>query len=454
MALEDGEYELDVSCLLDSGVEGSFALRYGFIPDSMDQTKPLILYQNEQETLLRASGTEASGDSMIFEGVTQQIRLATNSSNEQYYLSYHGDSGENKVVLKKLDTTIRLSKSRNTKALMGKISQWEKTKLESTAPEITNQRLQIPKTQRLGGSSDSQTRSSNSSNLGSPNKSGTFSKTNTSAKSTSPSKLNSSNTTSVPTPQRPGSQVASKRPPVSRASTPDISNGDFEGLDDEEISFPTFTINGETEVSNKVEEPKNLAAPKKRETRSQKESKEPTKPQKTTKNTTTAPRKPRVKRATKTVPKQGSGETSDIDMDDAFKDLEDQLQEVLEEENVSAQIPHNDNRNNNNDNNNNKNKTIKTNSTNNNDQNPKPSTIGASNSNSIASNIINDSYEDESDEDDYGYSNNPFMININEGEGAKSATKEAYTANSGLKPMSLRDLVGNKKDDMSSSEEE
>ena len=45
--LEDGEYELDVSILLDNpstnnnSFNDNIAIRYGFIPDSMDQSKPL-----------------------------------------------------------------------------------------------------------------------------------------------------------------------------------------------------------------------------------------------------------------------------------------------------------------------------------------------------------------------------------------------------------------------------
>ena len=72
MSLEDGEYELDISVLLQNAstidtptstskdTSENIAIRYGFIPDSMDQSKPLKLYQKDQTCILKALSTEGS----------------------------------------------------------------------------------------------------------------------------------------------------------------------------------------------------------------------------------------------------------------------------------------------------------------------------------------------------------------------------------------------------------
>ena len=76
--LEDGEYELDVSILLDNpstnnnSFNDNIAIRYGFIPDSMDQSKPLKLYQQDQTCILKATLSDSDPTPIFFEGIPQR----------------------------------------------------------------------------------------------------------------------------------------------------------------------------------------------------------------------------------------------------------------------------------------------------------------------------------------------------------------------------------------------
>ncbi|RLV94757.1 hypothetical protein JA1_001542 [Spathaspora sp. JA1] len=334
MSLADGEYEIDLSSLLDlpsSTDDNNIAIRYGFIPDSMDQSKPVKLHQNKDEYILET--TDSDNKSILFEGIPQSRAGATNDS---YYLTHTPD---NTVQLKKLTTTIRFNKSRNVNKLNTKINQWQKQVASQSKPSIK--------------------------------------------KSTS--------ATIVDKPTTP--KTASKRPPV--VSTPNrkshhndepiISESDFDDLnesDGDDHGFPVIIID---DMKKKVilEDP--VTSPKE--------------------TNLVEPKKP-IKKDIKLEPSEKS-----IDLDDDFKDLEDQLQEVLEEEE------------------------------------PKQTKGDSS---------IKFDDSDESDVDDFRFTG----IKIDEGNSQPKKNAPVFNnrTSGNSKPMSLRDLVGGESKtrdaDLSSSEEE
>lgn len=149
MSIADGEYEIDLTQLLQgpgdnglTGDDGSFAIRYGFIPDSMDQSKPLTLYQTDKECILkaRANETASSSQSIIFEGAPQRHRRSNNPALDSYYLAFPPTGSHGAVQLRRLNTTIRVSKSRNAKKWEEQCEKWDKN--QDTPP---SQQLHIPK---------------------------------------------------------------------------------------------------------------------------------------------------------------------------------------------------------------------------------------------------------------------------------------------------------------------
>lgn len=132
MSIPDGEYDIDLTQLLEassSQSSGSFAIRYGFIPESMDQASPLKLYQTEKECILEAKSTDTSSKTpIIFEGPPQRHRKLANPALESYYLSY--TPNKTTVELRRLSATIRVNKSRNARQWEEKISQWNDNSLE------------------------------------------------------------------------------------------------------------------------------------------------------------------------------------------------------------------------------------------------------------------------------------------------------------------------------------
>ncbi|EGW32607.1 uncharacterized protein SPAPADRAFT_51145 [Spathaspora passalidarum NRRL Y-27907] len=358
MSLADGEYEIDLSALLDlppiSDDNNNVAIRYGFIPDSMDQTKPIKLYQNKDECILET--TDGDNKPILFEGVPQRHKSGT--ANDSYYLSYIPER-PNAVELKKLGTTIRFNKSRNVSKLSTKISQWEKqASLRENSPPKTSPR-----------------------------------------KATSPKKGN----VLPPKPLTP--RTASKRPP-SASTTPNrkldhdndepiISESDFDDLDESDgDGFPVITIEDTQPAQEK--QPVKPPAPPAPTVQPVVQKKQPA-PKRAIKKDVKKPPEPNKSEATKVEPDKS------IDLDDDFKDLEDQLQEVLEQEEPQSEPP-----------------------------------------------IDVDS--DESDVDDFHFTG----IKIDEGASSTNKLNDVFSnRKSGIKPMSLRDLVGGgKDDDLSSSEEE
>lgn len=406
MSIADGEYEIDLSAFLGkdhvSGQENSLGIRYGFIPDSMDQTSPLTLYQTDQESLIRAKTMESSGSNVIiFEGNPKRLGPSKNPANETYFLTVSPE-GENQVVLKKLNSTIRVSKSRNVAKWERKMETWDK---ESNSRQSSN--IYIPEIDER------------------------------------PSQTND---------VKPAK--ASKRPPVANSkikSNEVIIDSDEEsgfiddGMNDSEFPDIHFDVTPQeakitkkpsTSQTSVQSTSKIRSAIKPGEDDNQKaSSKLPSKPEpksglKPVLNPGTKPKpKMNVESSTKTVP-QASSKTnvkdmkpvnpqdnnSDLDIDDDFKDLEDQLREVLEED---GQVVN------------------------------KPQTT-----------VVDDDDDDESDADDYHFpSLAPIKINFEEGNLSKDSRpslNKSFSGNSQSKPMSLKDLVGNRRkvDEDPSSEEE
>lgn len=284
MNIADGEYDIDLSVLVGNGAgsgpeSASLAVRYGFIPDSMDQSSALHLYQGDQICILEALSTEKLKNidalPIIFEGVPQKQRPQASASapNDSYYLSFtpSGDALEAdvKVALRKLGSTIRVSKSRNAEKWRTLIREWRSLgplnndvifPVEKSRPEVTKPRVKsappAPKVQKAA-----------------------------------PKKL---------------SRPAAKRPPAENPPNNDIiSVSDFEDLESDGTSeYKNGNNNKQTEGARRTQ---NIA-----------------------KMTAKAP-------AGEKVPNMTVSKSSDQDLDDEWADLEDQLEEVLESD--QAQNP-------------------------------------------------------------------------------------------------------------------
>lgn len=145
MSLADGEYEIDLSVLLDpssgSSPSSSVALRYGFVPDSMDQTAPLRLFHNDRTCVLEAQAVQAragtSAPLIIFEGFPQQQRTQPGSGQailDLYFLSVslHG------AKLGKFDSIVRLNKSRSADKWRGMIAEWGRREKKESGAKATS----------------------------------------------------------------------------------------------------------------------------------------------------------------------------------------------------------------------------------------------------------------------------------------------------------------------------
>lgn len=122
MNIPDGEYDIDL-LVFETSQEPLVALRYGFIPDSMDQSKPLTLFMTDQTCVLEAPLMEKAGIKLlpiIFEGLPQRQRPAANGILDSYFLTV----GEGKATLRLLLSTVRVNKSRNAEKLRGNIAEW------------------------------------------------------------------------------------------------------------------------------------------------------------------------------------------------------------------------------------------------------------------------------------------------------------------------------------------
>lgn len=425
MSIADGEYDIDLSQLLaDTGSESSdssFAIRYGFIPDSMDQAKPLRLYQTEKECLLQAFSNNNSKP-IIFEGAPQRHRKTNNPALDSYYLSFNlndeDDQKKSLVQLRRLNSTIRVSKSRNPSKWEDQITQWDK---QEQLGELLALSIDSPRVEE------------------SPKKT----KPNPVPKTTKD--LKSQNVRSVDGKGKhivePAKELtlASKRPPTATPETKNdiISESDFEDLGLDENNNTDFPIIDLSDADEKKPEPKPQSKPQ-----LQLQQSKPRGPGRPRGKKKDEPPKKELK------PKKKELVSEDIDMDDDFKDLEDQLQEVLEEEEES-----------------NKESSISpdTSPDMDNDVSKQPqSTLENRTGNDFKNDNDNDDDDDDDDDDSdgerYRFAGGPIIINMGEDNNKKTPVYNRPFENSSLrKPMSLRDLYGadnDGKDDMSSSEAE
>lgn len=330
MQIADGEYDIDISCLGDSvaasDTEEYFAIRYGFVPDSMDKGQSANLYESENEYILEAKSTDNNSEkSILFEGNIQRYQPKNRGPGDNYILTMSLDGKS--MALKKLDSMIRMNKTRNAHKLQSQIDLISKGK--STPPPVSSP-APVPE------------------------------------KSQSKSKL--------------VQHVASKRLPAKNSNN---KNGN----------------------SNSISLEKNI------------------KPKETPKS---------LERDDKLSSKRAAAGQLEND-DDDFRDLENELEEVLEEENQE-------------------------------DSETKFSLNIPTLNNAVSSkqqlqteppNNDNDDSEDELME----YMANPFTSNLRIEHDDPEETSNSYSRfqvsnNNGKKPMSLKDLVGSNADDASSSEEE
>lgn len=122
MSIPDGEYDIDL-LVLESSHDPLVALRYGFIPDSMDQSKPLTLFMTDQACVLEAPLIEKPGAKLlpiIFEGLPQRQRPVPNGTLDSYFLTV----SDGKATLRRLQNTVRVNKSRNAEKWRGNIAGW------------------------------------------------------------------------------------------------------------------------------------------------------------------------------------------------------------------------------------------------------------------------------------------------------------------------------------------
>ncbi|KAI5970870.1 hypothetical protein CANMA_000030 [Candida margitis] len=386
MSLADGEYELDLSILTDpnyvSHDSENVAIRYGFIPDSMDQSKPVRLYQNDQQCILSALSSE-SDKPILFEGTSQKHTL---NKNMEYYLTC-GTNSDNKLKLNQLNSTIRVNKSRSGPKLSTEI-----TKLEEEYKQQIRKRQYEQETKK--GQSPSPRKQK--------------------AKASDTSVVDASNAKKVMRDSKaaPRSKVASKRPPPEpKQSEPIISESDFEDLVQNDTKPPANVLSSNhTDSKGGSSNQRASNAPKQQVPTA--ESKE---------NTTL------TKRQTHTQIDQAN---QTVDLDDDFKDLEDQLQELLGEEEHE-------------------------------EEGPKVEDAGLRKEAITLPNAVpkrhNESSESGSDADESDYEHVKFEnIQIENNSRPKKSKHFALTSTH-QKPVSLRDFMGRSKkskDDGSSSEEE
>lgn len=138
MNIPDGEYEIDLLELLENSSQNhpdtnSMAIRYGFIPDSMDQSKPLRLFQNTDVCIVEAQLVDnntrgvSKPSSIIFEGIPHRQRPTQGQTSDTYYLAFDSTTEANKtpsVKLRQLGGTIRVSKTRNADKWRKAIDEW------------------------------------------------------------------------------------------------------------------------------------------------------------------------------------------------------------------------------------------------------------------------------------------------------------------------------------------
>lgn len=139
MSIPDGEYDLDLSILTQlQHLSSSVGLRYQFVPPTVDRSRPVKVYEQGRECILEVPLTEGS-KSILFEGSVAHTALEPHNVGAQtYYLSY---TPGKPVHLKRLDRTLKISKTRNSSKTESRIRQWKAQGLlsepETTAAVVT-----------------------------------------------------------------------------------------------------------------------------------------------------------------------------------------------------------------------------------------------------------------------------------------------------------------------------
>lgn len=142
MEIADGEYDIDLLLLLPAAnnAQTLVAIRYGFIPDSMDQKQPLRLYQNDQVCILEAQLVERTArlglkpQPIIFEGVPQGQRLAHSTATSDLYFLLFSSENSRQLKLQRLENVIRVSKLRNTDKWRTAIGEWKEKRSRLPTP--------------------------------------------------------------------------------------------------------------------------------------------------------------------------------------------------------------------------------------------------------------------------------------------------------------------------------
>ncbi|CAN3485870.1 hypothetical protein DICA0_F27182 [Diutina catenulata] len=130
MSLPDGEYDIDLAGLIDRPSCSNVALRYSFLPDSFDATKPLTMYEEGTQIVVDGNGT-------LFEGLGSK-----RSGTTDYYLTIH-HSGH--AELKQLHNTIRVNKTRQADKLRSQIKVWEKQSAADAVEQEEKQKQRLIK---------------------------------------------------------------------------------------------------------------------------------------------------------------------------------------------------------------------------------------------------------------------------------------------------------------------
>ncbi|KAI3402980.2 hypothetical protein KGF56_004233 [Candida oxycetoniae] len=420
MSLADGEYDIDLSILLnDDSVTNSvpyteqIALRYQFIPPSMDHTKPLTLYQKDKQAILKASSTEDDKNSIFFEGAPNLYDKDV-ANNKEFYLTYSGSGST--LRLEQLQRSIKLNKSRSPMTLQKRadliekeFEQSQKKQNQSLLKEdkLATEKQSLPNKVLVSTSSPNKVLVTTSS----PNKAVV------STSLQNRPQVSKRKVKELPTQKRSTitSRVSSKRPPTNMNKAPEpqeykeaiISESDFEDLEDKGLEFPDINIEEEKleeKMEEKVEEKVEVEVKEKVEEVEVKN--EQIKPDQN-------PSEIANLEAKKLPSRKRSINDSNMELEDDFKDLEDQLQEVLVEDN---------------------------------DVELKSDTLDK----------LNNQFVSDADDSDFETFNNSQHVRINEGN-PSSIRKISNNFNTTFingKPRSLRDLMGGGKDEGSSSEEE
>lgn len=225
MSLPDGEYEIDLAGLVDHPNRNNVALRFLFLPDSFDPTKPLTMYEGGSDIVIDSDGT-------LFEG----IGLNRTSLQQEYYLTVH----DNRVALKHLHNTIRVNKTRQPDKLRQQIRQWDKQKLSDDSERHRREQERLKRERDEALARDHQRKlkaDAPSKPTLSPRPSADD------ARRPPPQSRSHDGSARAKVPAKPV-KVSSKRPPAPKEDAEEIiiSDGDFDDLEVAPSSTSTTTI--------------------------------------------------------------------------------------------------------------------------------------------------------------------------------------------------------------------